>query len=199
MEGWIKLHRKILKHWVFQDSEYLKYWLFLLMEANHESRKILWNKELIEIKRGEKITSLKKLALEFNCSREKVRHFLKLLTDDHMVQLKSNTKYTHISICNYDSYQVMQHAKKTPKKRTKNGQKTESDINKNEKNVKERLERELIFKKEVESFQNYPIKMLTAFFVYWSEPNKTKTKMKYEMQDTWDTKRRLITWLNRSN
>lgn len=60
-------------------------------------------------------------------------------------------------------------------------------------------ERELEFKKEVETFSTkYNMQMLTAFFAYWSEPNNNKTKMKKEMQATWDTSRRLLTWFNRS-
>lgn len=37
---------------------------------------------------------------------------------------------------------------------------------------------------------------ITAFIEYWTEPNKSKTKMRYEMQTTWDTKRRLLRWAN---
>lgn len=60
-------------------------------------------------------------------------------------------------------------------------------------------EKELNFKKEIETYQNtYSIEMLKAFFIYWSEPNKTKSKMRFEMEKTWDTKRRLITWFERN-
>jgi len=44
----------------------------------------------------------------------------------------------------------------------------------------------------------YPKEMLQAFWDYWSEPNKTRTKMRKELEKTWDTKRRLTTWANRS-
>lgn len=136
MKGWIKLHRRVLKHWVFQDAEYFKFWIYLLLDVNHEDKKMLWNKNLIEVKRGEKITSLKKLAEEFNCSREKVRRFLNLLETDSMITTVSNTKYTQITILNYDSYQVKEHADNTPITRRKNAEKTRTDTNKNVKNVK---------------------------------------------------------------
>jgi len=197
MEGWIKLHRSIKKHWVFQDSEYFKYWIYLLLDVNHEDKKIVWNKELIEIKRGQKITSLQKLAKEFNCSREKVRRFLDLLKKDTMIDIDSNTRYTQITICNYDNYQTEQHTNNTRTTHEKNTQKTPTDINKNVKNVKNILDRELIFKKEVEMFQDkYSIDMLKNFFIHWSEPNQNKSKMKFELEKTWDTKRRLARWYN---
>lgn len=40
----------------------------------------------------------------------------------------------------------------------------------------------------------YPKEMIRDFYDYWSEPNQTRTKMRYEMQATWETSRRLITW-----
>ena len=40
----------------------------------------------------------------------------------------------------------------------------------------------------------YPPQLLQDFFSYWSEPNRSKTKMRFELQKTWDTSRRLATW-----
>jgi hypothetical protein len=39
--------------------------------------------------------------------------------------------------------------------------------------------------------------MLREFFNYWSEPNKSRTKQRYELQQTWELKRRLETWAAR--
>lgn len=43
----------------------------------------------------------------------------------------------------------------------------------------------------------YGKEMIRAFYDYWTEPNRSKTKMKFELERTWDTKRRLNTWSNR--
>lgn len=42
----------------------------------------------------------------------------------------------------------------------------------------------------------YPKEMLRAFFDYWQEPNRSKTKMRYELEKTWELSRRLTTWAN---
>ena len=42
--------------------------------------------------------------------------------------------------------------------------------------------------------QVYTHEILKAFHTYWSEPNKSATKMKWEMEKTWDLKGRLRTW-----
>tara|TARA_R100001463_G_scaffold36914_1_gene79453 strand:- start:628 stop:1272 length:645 start_codon:yes stop_codon:yes gene_type:complete len=46
---------------------------------------------------------------------------------------------------------------------------------------------------EVLSF-DYEESILNGFIDYWTEPNKSKSKMKFELEKTWETKRRLKTW-----
>ena len=41
--------------------------------------------------------------------------------------------------------------------------------------------------------------MVREFYNYWTEPNKSGTKMRYELEKTWDAKRRLTTWANRQH
>lgn len=43
----------------------------------------------------------------------------------------------------------------------------------------------------------YPKEMIRAFFNYWSELNKSETKMRYELEKTWELPRRLATWASR--
>ena len=47
---------------------------------------------------------------------------------------------------------------------------------------------------EVMAF-DYEKKILEGFIDYWTEPNKSKTKMKFELNKTWDTNLRLKNWL----
>ena len=42
----------------------------------------------------------------------------------------------------------------------------------------------------------YGREMIIEFFRYWTEPNQTKKRMRFELQKTWDAERRLITWSN---
>jgi len=41
--------------------------------------------------------------------------------------------------------------------------------------------------------------LIESFFEYWSEINKSKTKMRYELERTWETSKRLATWARNSN
>lgn len=53
------------------------------------------------------------------------------------------------------------------------------------------------FKEELKNTINYPDTMKKEFFDYWTEPNKSKTKMRFELEKTWDLNRRLNTWASR--
>lgn len=63
------------------------------------------------------------------------------------------------------------------------------------------------FERSVENFREelkkyipeFGEEMIIEFFDYWSEPNKSRTKMRKDMQPTWDTHRRLLTWFKRNN
>lgn len=43
----------------------------------------------------------------------------------------------------------------------------------------------------------YGKEMVRAFFDYWSEPNKSRTKMRFELERTWDLPKRLGLWKSR--
>lgn len=45
--------------------------------------------------------------------------------------------------------------------------------------------------------ERYGKEMIRAFFDYWSELNKSETKMRFETNKTWEVTKRLATWANR--
>jgi hypothetical protein len=56
--------------------------------------------------------------------------------------------------------------------------------------------REQSFKISVFSFPEYDNAMLQEFYDYWSEPTPGGKKMRFELEKTWDIKRRLNRWYN---
>lgn len=43
----------------------------------------------------------------------------------------------------------------------------------------------------------YPREMISDFFRYWSEANRSQTRMRFEMEKTWEVGKRLATWASR--
>lgn len=59
--------------------------------------------------------------------------------------------------------------------------------------------RERIFYNALIPFvKTYGREIIRDFFDYWSEPNKSHSKMRFEQERTWDLSRRLQTWEKRS-
>lgn len=111
MEGWISLYRKIQEHWLWtkrRKFSQFEAWISLLFKANFKDTKIMIGDNLVEVKRGSFITSEVKLAEEWKWDRSTVRKFLKTLEEQKMIQKNSTSKYTSITIENWDLYQNTQ-------------------------------------------------------------------------------------------
>ena len=105
MTGWIKIHREITEHWIFQDSEKFRWWVDMLFLASYEDNKILVKNQIVEVKRGQFIGSLSFFTKRWGISKERVINFLRLLLSDGMILKDSDRNVTLITICNYESYQ----------------------------------------------------------------------------------------------
>ena len=107
-QGYIKLHRQLQDSWIwFDDDKFSKgqAWVDLLMLANHKDNKIPFNGDIIIIKRGQHLTSMRKLASRWNWSISTVSRFLNLLEKDEMIVKNSDTNRTLITIVNYGKFQ----------------------------------------------------------------------------------------------
>ncbi|HDU1258517.1 TPA: DnaD domain-containing protein [Listeria monocytogenes] len=114
--GWIKIYRSLQEHWIWENEKYLKWWLDLLLLANHQDRDILINGELITIKRGQKHTSELWLSNRWNADRKQVRKFLELLKKNDMITItKSRQKGTTYEISNYNDFQEISEEIRTTK------------------------------------------------------------------------------------
>jgi len=136
--GWIKLHRKIMTHWIWYDPIYLKAWIAILMQVNHEGKKVLIQGELIECKRGESLMSLQSWAKYFGkeWTIQKVRTFFELLKKDEMIITKGMRKSTRLTVCNYAIYQNQQQADNKQITSRQQADNNKQECIKNEKNEK---------------------------------------------------------------
>lgn len=110
--GWIKLHRKLQDCWIWLEREPFdkrSAWIDLLLLANHSDKKILFNGELITIKRGQILTSIRKLSEKWKWSVNRVYRFLKLLESDEMLQRESDKDRTLLTVVNYSIYQCVEY------------------------------------------------------------------------------------------
>ncbi|MCD4760257.1 hypothetical protein K8R33_05225 [archaeon] len=130
--GWIKLHRKILKNAISKKPNYAWLWVTLLLKANHKENKFIWNGKEEVCEKGQILTGRKKLSQETGISETTIERILKMLENGHQIEQQKTNKFRLITVINWQEYQGNGH--QTDNKRTSNGQQT--DTNKNDKNDK---------------------------------------------------------------
>ena len=156
-KGYIKLYRDIRSHWIWSDPDYLRAWVDLLMMVNHEDKQILFNKKLITVKRGSRITSIRKLAERWGWSRGRVARFLDMLEQDHMIATRRTTQKTLINVIN-DGFYQSENPKRGPRMRPPTEPQTEPRIEpqtEHKQYIKEDIIED-IKEEEATPFSNFP-------------------------------------------
>ena len=137
--GWIKVHRKILdNNWLSKNRGYSNFeaFMFLLLQANHKDAIYPLVDGVIEIKRGQLVTSQKKLCKQFNWSNSKLRNYLKTAKNASMIHTETTSKKTTLTILNYDSYQDAGTEKAFKKHQISTKEAPKKHTNKNNKELK---------------------------------------------------------------
>lgn len=142
-KGWIKLHRKTLDCWIWQEKPFDKgrAWVDLLLLAQHHDKKLLIDNEIVLISRGSFMTSMVKLAERWGWSRNKTMRFIKLLENEEMLNTERTPKGTLVTIVKYEDYQVSDTGDETTRETplgTPLGTSDETQ-NKNVKNIKNNI------------------------------------------------------------
>lgn len=103
--GFITLHRKILDNPIWKNSQIVHLFLTLLLWANHEEKKTLFNGKVETIKRGQLITGRLALAKKTGISPNTIKDHLSILQNLGIITKKSTNKFTLITIVKYSEYQ----------------------------------------------------------------------------------------------
>ncbi|WP_201319089.1 conserved phage C-terminal domain-containing protein [Paenibacillus sp. EPM92] len=113
MQGWIKLHRKLLTSPFFADPNYLKLWVLCLLKASHQSTKQLIGNQLIDLQEGQFVTGRHAIEEEFNkgikpslqLSSSTLWRMLSRFESEQMLNIKKTTKYSVVTVVNWSQYQ----------------------------------------------------------------------------------------------
>ena len=100
--GWIKMHRDVIDWEWFKTPNMYHLFSFLLLSANVKDGK--W--QGYEIKRGQLITGRKKISEQTGISQQSIRTCLTRLKQTNEITVKSTSKFSVITICNYEKYQT---------------------------------------------------------------------------------------------
>lgn len=222
--GWVKLYRKITE-WEWYDNPIIfKLFIHLLLTSNLTDKK--WHGTLI--KRGQIITSYRELARQLTGKQhtkigvQQIRTAIDRLKSTQEITIKTNNKFSLITINNYNLYQSLTskptHDQHTPNTQPTHNLTTTKEV-KEGKNIrkKETIVREYTPSQKSKEFFNNPEKQtntinyliskginedmvkneIKKFISYWTEPNKSGTKQRWELEKTFEIGRRFNTWFSR--
>lgn len=125
------MHRRFLNWEWFKTPEMVQLFIYFLMKANLKSK----NHEGIFIERGQLLITVSAIHQETKLSVQTIRTCIKRLISTNEITIKSTNKYSIISICNYDSYQIVDNSTNKQNNNLSNNQLTNktSETNKQSK------------------------------------------------------------------
>lgn len=108
LQGWIKIFRAIYDDELWQIEQAFDFrsaWIDLLLMANHEDKDIIIGTQPLTVKRGQKFTSIRKLAVRWGWSEKKTARFLSLLESTGKIYKDATHNGTLLTIVKYGFYQ----------------------------------------------------------------------------------------------
>ncbi len=145
--GWIKLYRKITESSVFDNPELLKVWIWCLCKATHRSREQIVGRQIITLEEGQFVFGRKAASEQLKMNESAVYRHIKMLEALNMISIKTNNKFSLITIEKWTCYQgydddseQQMNSKRTADEQQMNSKRTANEqqvnTNKNDKNDK---------------------------------------------------------------
>lgn len=201
MDGFIKLHRKILEWEWYDDENTFKLFLHLILIANHKDKKYRGK----IIKKGQIMTGREKLAESTNLTVQQIRTSLKKLESTNEITIEASRKGTIITITNWSAYQGDN--QQTNQQVTNNQPTSNQQVTTNKKDKKDKKDKNNNICKEdrAKEFEQHMLQFkdkckseqtLKDFIDYWTESGPNDKKLKFEKQGSFDHSRRLARWIS---
>lgn len=106
MDGWIKLHRKIWDNPVVtKDPDHLAVWIWLLTNATHSPRDVVFGGKRITLTPGEVVCGRKVIAQKTKVCEGKVYRILQTFKSEHQIEQRTDRQKSVITIVRWDEYQ----------------------------------------------------------------------------------------------
>ncbi|WP_243299115.1 hypothetical protein [Bacillus litorisediminis] len=202
MQGWIKLHRSVMKSETFSKLTAIQQLIaiYIILNANHEDG--VWYDKYknieVPVKRGQLIVSRNKIANDWfrgdkEITEQKVRTTLKKLEKLSFLTITPTNNYTLLEVLNYNVYQE----KENESNQVINQELTKSQpranqvltTNKNDKNDKNEKNNTL---RQKFKYEHSDMKLAELLFNYIQDNGDGANKVKSPNMEKWANEIRLI-------
>lgn len=104
--GYIKLYRKTLENPVVtKDAISMAIWIYLLLNATHKKKEVIFKGKKITLLPGQLITGTISISKKLRVNKDKVQRTLKLFEVDKQIEQQTSNKNRLITINNWEKYQ----------------------------------------------------------------------------------------------
>ncbi len=105
--GFVKIFRDLLFHWVFQDPFALKTWLYILCSASYENKKRLCKGTMISLEPGQLIYGRPQWGEFLKIPDRKLRTIIDLMIQDGMIAIETvGRRYSIMTVMNWKDRQL---------------------------------------------------------------------------------------------
>lgn len=106
--GYILIDREIWDHDIFEAEPFTERlaWIWMISSAVWQDKRVRVGRKSYALRRGELVFSTRFLAGKWGWSKSRVHRFLARLESECMITTKTDHDATHITICNYNKYQL---------------------------------------------------------------------------------------------
>jgi hypothetical protein len=142
VEGWIKLHRKLLENPIFQNEKLLKVFVWCLLKASHTEHAELVGLQKVSLRPGQFVYGRHKAAEELKIKESTLYKYMMWLKNEEILNIQSNNKFSVVTVVNWDLYQMDEsksNSKNSSKVTTKEQQRNTNKNDKNDKNNKNNI------------------------------------------------------------
>ena len=107
MEGFIKLHRKLLENPVVcKDGETMAIWMYLLLNATYKPYDVMFKGKRQTLQPGQLLTGRNSIARKLAISSSKVERTLKMFEIEQQIEQQTSSQNRLVTILNWNKYQV---------------------------------------------------------------------------------------------
>lgn len=106
VNGYVKIHRSILKKAWYKKSDFVHLWAHLIMSAKFTGNETWWNGSTKKLKPGQFVTGRKKLSLETGINESKVERILNCFESEQQIEQQKTPTSRLITILNWKKFQT---------------------------------------------------------------------------------------------
>ena len=105
-KGWIKLHRKMIRSEVWEDSMLLKVWIWCLLKCSPKPYDQQVGKRIIKLQAGQFITGRHIASKEIGISGSTYQIKMTMLQNLKMIRITPGSNFSIVTVLNWEKYQA---------------------------------------------------------------------------------------------